>query len=241
MRSLHTVLAALPLSLLLACPPVDPETEPPVMSAVALRSGEWQLDIVDASLDGRCSDLTLRDVLSTEFDARIDVRRDGRATVVLDGVRLRGGYDGRLLEVAGHVDMGVGEPEPEDDRPDEDTDTDTDTDTGYGEDTETGSETDADSDASEDGDDDTDAPAPPDAAPEDRFPIEISLAAEALDARRIEGTLEVDYDMPDMRCVVKAQVEGRFLGAHEPDEPVVVVGEDEEGEEGDCPDDVDCG
>ena len=242
MRSLsRPTLSALALALLTACPPIDPVPMPPLVETVDLRSGDWMLHVVDATLAGPCAGVDPREVVGAEMEAVLRLRGGGRALVVLDGIQLRGEHVGPHLDVSGYLPVFDGEPEPEeerpdDDRPDDDRPDGDRPDEDRPDDGDLAVSTDVDSDDSVDSDDgaygdDDGAPGEPEPA----YGAEVALFAVALSPRSMEGTLTVSYDLPDFRCVIEADFEGRFGGATGEEEPVVV------GTGGGCGDDEDCG
>lgn len=229
MRTLsRPTLSVLALALLAACEPPESEGKPILVEPIALRSGAWTLEVVDATMAGPCEGMDLREIVGSQLEAGLRLRSGGRAVVQLDGVRMTGDYVGNHLEVTGALYLGdPGEPEMEPHPDEEEVDHDD-------EGTDTGGE-----DAEEGGGDGAShpSPGPADDAPEAPEPgAQVYLSASALGPARLEGTLTVDYDLPGLRCVVDADVEGRFgEDGERPDEPVVV------GTETGCDEDVDCG
>ncbi|NOY26175.1 MAG: hypothetical protein GXP62_09920, partial [Oligoflexia bacterium] len=104
MRSLTSALLALPLVLLAACEPVVRPPSPGHGGEIHLRTGSWQVEVIDVALSGRCEGTTARDLIGQRLMAQVALDPDGRARVNLEGVQLRGRYDGSFLEVAGFVD-----------------------------------------------------------------------------------------------------------------------------------------
>lgn len=223
MRTLsRPTLSVLALALLAACEPPEPEGGPILVEPIALRSGAWTLEVIDATMAGPCEGMDMREIVGSQLEAGLQLRSGGRAIVQLDGVRMTGDYVGRHLEVAGALYLGdPGEPEVEPHPDDEEEEIGADDTDEAGDEGAVGEE---------------DEPRDEPVGPEPEVGAEVSLSAEALGATRLEGTLTVDYDLPGMRCVVHADVEGRFgEDGGRPDEPVVV------GTETGCDEDEDCG
>lgn len=214
-RSL-ALLPALSLLVAIGCEPVDegPVPLPDEPRPVELRSGPWQFEILSAELMGACDGISRRDLVGQVLEGELEVRVPGPASLFLDGAALRGHFDGRLLELAGDP---VAEPEPrpepgEEERPEE-----------------------------PDGGGDEERPAPPcEAEPEpdggavepSRPPVEgaIVLIAQAIDARRLEGSLSVDLRPQGLDCQVEVELEGRQVERRpdDPVEPEPVPGDEEE-------------
>lgn len=237
MRTLsRPTLSVLALALLAACEPPEPEVGPPLVAPISLRAGAWTLEVIDATMAGPCEGMDMREIVGSRLEAGLRLREDGRAVVLLDGLRMEGVYKSNRLDVSGELMVGMGgEPEVEPDPGEDEPEPLVDEDEGEGEDEgapgdEGGGE---DDDPREpDGDDPREEPVDP--RPE--HAATVSLTGVALRPTLFEGSLTVDYDLPDLRCVIHAEIEGAHgVDEGRPDEPVAV----ETGTG--CDEDEDCG
>lgn len=203
-RSL-SLLAALSLSLAAGCEPCEIIPDQPTGSPepVELRAGSWQFEILSAELMGSCEGISRRDLVGQVLEGELDLRGPGPASLFLDGAALRGHFDGRLLELVGDP---VAEPEPrpepgDEERPDE-----------------------------PEASGEEERPAPPcevepgpggGAVEPSRPPAEgsIVLVAQAIDARKLEGSLSVDLRPQGIDCRVEVELTGRQV-ERRPDDPV---------------------
>lgn len=237
----RSALIALPaLALLVACPPIETPTAPIESSGIRLERGAWTLTLSDVELEGRCPELDARDFEGARIEGELHLTPE-RAVLDLDGVIMRGAYDGVVLAVEGTLeDAVVYEEDLDESHPDDGDDTGADP----GDDREdegVGAPPPGVEGEDEPGED---GPGPGDDEPEGED-LWVALKAEALAVDRFSGVLEIEYRLPGVRCTVIATAEGRYhVDRDEPDrphddEPRPGRDEDEEVDVGvgeDCPD-----
>lgn len=208
-RSLLSLVALLSLS---ACqPPCDEgDCDPPqVEPAVDLRSGAWSFEVTDARLLGACEGMDPREIVGQELRGDLRLEGSGRASLELEGVVLRGELRGRMLDLVGDVDAapepypgeGGGESEGEDE----------------GE-VVVGVEEPPCEDEPHPGGGGGGAGGSAGSSPGGERP-DIHLVAQALDARRLEGSLVVSGAAGGGSCTIEAELSGRHLGDEDPARP----------------------
>jgi hypothetical protein len=200
-------LAPIALSIaLIGCEPVSPIIDG---TGPAPADGEWKMEIIAAESHGACGAATDEDILGMVMG--MDLETDGEHGIRFDleGMSLKGYMDsgwmhahGKIVEeyVTG-VDVDVDADGDETDPP-----TDEDSESGHG-----GQSSD---------DSDGRSSAEPDS---DRgMGVHATIEAITLTKTTMEGELVIEYDLPEMKCVMILDFEADHMDRGDRDEPVPV-------------------
>ena len=202
MRFSHISLFSLVLSAL-ACEPVSPIIEGNGASPV---DGEWRMEVVDVESHGRCG-IDDSELLGLTMGMTVETRDETGIRFNIDGMELKGTMDsgwlyatGRIVEDSPAIDVEVESDIPIDDEEDWD----------HGGSSSEGS----------------DARTQEDREPRSEMGVHTVLEAIALTRTRMEGELTVEYDLPEMQCVLVLEFDAAHTGDQdrppvaEPVEPV---------------------
>lgn len=212
----RSALLALPaLGLLVACPPLEPPLGPEPGQRAELRSGAWSLELEGIELEGRCDELSPRELEGTVIEGWLKLGPE-RAIFDLDGVVLRGRYADRWLDVAGTLEDQVGVVVGEDEEA-----------VGLEEEDEAAPPPCMEADEDEDCEEEEEEHRP------DHEELWVELSALAVGPERMEGSMAISYDLPDLRCTVYADVYGHFMGEDRPGQEEPRPDEDEPRDDGD--------